>query len=110
MNPRFVQKDAILLWLYLQNKFLKVVTNFLFFLKSKLLNVLDIWKGISMPKMKSVKAASKRFSKTASGRLKRGKAYASHILKKKTTKRKRNYRRPGFLSSADEKRIKKLIV
>lgn len=63
-----------------------------------------------MPKMKSVKAASKRFSKTASGRIKRGKAFASHILKKKSSKRKRNYRRPGFLSSADEKRISKLII
>ena len=62
-----------------------------------------------MPKMKSVKAASKRFSKTASGKIKRNKAFASHILKKKSTKRKRNYRRSTILSSADSKRIKEMI-
>ena len=62
-----------------------------------------------MPKMKSVKAASKRFKKTAKNRVKRSKAYASHILKKKSTKRKRNYRRPGYLTKADEKRIKTMI-
>jgi len=62
-----------------------------------------------MPKMKSRKSASKRFKLTASGRVKRHKAFASHILKKKTTKRKRSYRRPGYLTSADEKRIKEMI-
>jgi len=63
-----------------------------------------------MPKMKSLKSASKRFKRTATGKIKRGKAFASHILKKKSTKRKRNYRRPGYLSSADESRISKLIA
>lgn len=63
-----------------------------------------------MPKMKSIKAAYKRFKKTASGKIKRNKAYASHILKKKTTKRKRNYRRAGYLTSADERRVKDMIV
>ncbi len=63
-----------------------------------------------MPKMKSVKAAYKRFKITSGGKVKRGKAYASHILKKKSTKRKRNYRRPGYLTSADEKRIKEMIL
>jgi large subunit ribosomal protein L35 len=62
-----------------------------------------------MPKMKSNKAAVKRFKLTASGKVKRGKAYASHILAHKTTKRKRNYRRPGILTSADERRIKEMI-
>ena len=62
-----------------------------------------------MPKMKSVKAASKRFRKTASGKIKRNKAFASHILKKKSTKRKRNYRRATVLKSADNKRIKEMI-
>ena len=62
-----------------------------------------------MPKMKSIKAASKRFKKTASGKIKRNKAFASHILKKKSTKRKRNYRRSTVLTSADEKRIKEMI-
>ncbi len=62
-----------------------------------------------MPKMKSIKAASKRFKRTASGKIKRNKAFASHILKKKSTKRKRNYRRSVALTSADEKRIKQMI-
>ena len=62
-----------------------------------------------MPKMKTLKAASKRFKKTSSGKIKRNKAFASHILKKKSTKRKRNYRRSAVLSSADQKRISKLI-
>ena len=62
-----------------------------------------------MPKMKSVKAASKRFKRTASGKIKRNNAFASHILKKKSTKRKRNYRRSSILTSADQKRIKDMI-
>jgi len=62
-----------------------------------------------MPKMKTLKAASKRFKKTASGKIKRNKAFASHILKKKSTKRKRNYRRSTVLTSSDEKRIKEMI-
>jgi len=62
-----------------------------------------------MPKMKTLKAASKRFKRTASGKIKRNKAFASHILKKKSTKRKRNYRRSIVLTSSDEKRIKQMI-
>lgn len=63
-----------------------------------------------MPKMKSNKAAVKRFKLTATGKVKRGKAFASHLLKQKSTKRKRNYRRPGILTSADERRIKEMIL
>ncbi|MCE5251399.1 50S ribosomal protein L35 [bacterium] len=63
-----------------------------------------------MPKMKSSRSAAKRFKLTGSGRVKRHKAFASHILKKKSTKRKRNYRRAGYLTSADEKRIKEMIL
>ena len=59
--------------------------------------------------MKSLKSATKRFRRTASGRIRRNKAFASHILKKKSTKRKRNYRRAGYLTKADESRIGKLI-
>jgi large subunit ribosomal protein L35 len=62
-----------------------------------------------MPKMKTVKSAVKRFTKTASGKVKRNKAFANHILKKKTTKRKRNLRHATYLKSADEKRILKMI-
>ena len=62
-----------------------------------------------MPKMKTLKAASKRFRKTASGKIKRNKAFASHILKKKSSKRKRNYRRSTVLTASDKKRIKEMI-
>ena len=46
-----------------------------------------------MPKMKTHRGAAKRFRKTGSGKLKRGKAYRSHILTKKSSKRKRNLRK-----------------
>ena len=46
-----------------------------------------------MPKLKTNRAAAKRFKKTGTGKLKRNKAYKSHILTKKTTKRKRNLRK-----------------
>ena len=63
-----------------------------------------------MPKMKSVKSATKRFKKTGSGKVKRNKAFATHLLKNKSTKRKRNFRRAAILTSADEKRIKQMIL
>jgi len=63
----------------------------------------------SMPKMKTIKGAAKRFKRTASGRIKRNKAFASHLLKCKTTKRKRNYRRATLVTSSDEKRINRMI-
>jgi len=62
-----------------------------------------------MPKMKSNRAAAKRFRVTGSGRVRRNKAYASHILTKKSPKRKRNLRKSGLVSSAEEKRIKRII-
>ncbi len=62
-----------------------------------------------MPKMKSNRAAAKRFRVTGSGRVRRHKAYASHILTKKSRKRKRNLRKAGLISSAEEKRIKRII-
>ena len=46
-----------------------------------------------MPKIKTSRAAAKRFKKTGTGQLKRMKAYKSHILTKKSTKRKRNLRK-----------------
>ena len=53
-----------------------------------------------MPKIKTNRAAAKRFKKTATGKLKRNKAYKSHILTKKSTKRKRNlHRRSGASDS-----------
>ena len=49
-----------------------------------------------MPKMKTHRGAAKRFRKTASGRYKRDKAFRSHILTKKSQKRKRNLRKTGY--------------
>lgn len=58
-----------------------------------------------MPKMKSNRGASKSFRKTASGGFKRKKAYKSHILTSKTTKRKRQLRKPTLVSDAEVKRL-----
>ena len=64
-----------------------------------------------MPKMKTHKGAKKRFSVTGSGKVRRNKANTSHILTKKSSKRKRNLRRPGLIAtSGDEKRMKRLLV
>jgi len=64
-----------------------------------------------MPKMKTHSGAKKRFSVTASGKVRRLKAYKSHILTKKSSKRKRNLRRPTIVETNGEaKRIKRLIL
>lgn len=62
-----------------------------------------------MPKLKTHRGAAKRFSLTAKGKVKRTKAFASHILTKKTTKRKRALRRATLVDSANYKEIKRLI-
>ena len=62
-----------------------------------------------MPKMKTNRAAAKRFKKTGSGNLKRNKAYKSYILTKKSQKRKRGLRKATTLTSADLKRIKAVL-
>ena len=62
-----------------------------------------------MPKMKTHRGAAKRFSLTKSGKIKRSKAYKSHILNKKSRKRKRNLRQIGYISAAEQSRISKLI-
>ena len=63
-----------------------------------------------MPKMKSHRGARKRFSITGRGKVKRYKAFKSHILTKKTSKRKRNLRRAGLIATnGEQKRIKRLI-
>ena len=62
-----------------------------------------------MPKMKSNSGAKKRFKTTSSGRVKRKKAYHSHILTKKSPKRKRNLRKDTTVDSTDEARIKRMI-
>ena len=62
-----------------------------------------------MPKLKTKKAAAKRFQKTGTGKLKRNKAYKSHILTKKTTKRKRNLRKPTITDKTNSKVMKKIL-
>ena len=62
-----------------------------------------------MPKMKTKSAAKKRFAVTGSGRIKRKHAYHSHILTKKSAKRKRNLRKAGYVSTTQEKVMKKLL-
>ena len=62
-----------------------------------------------MPKMKTHRGAAKRVSLTKSGKIKRGKAYKSHILNKKSPKRKRNLRKSTLIAAVEEKKIKKLI-
>ncbi|MFQ5629399.1 MAG: 50S ribosomal protein L35 [bacterium] len=62
-----------------------------------------------MPKMKSSRAAKKRFKLTGTGKIKRSKAYKSHILTKKSTKRKRNLRQATYVTAADEKRMMRLL-
>ncbi len=62
-----------------------------------------------MPKMKSNSGAAKRFSKTGSGKWKRNKAFSSHILTKKSPKRKRNMRGTELVAAADVKALDRLV-
>ena len=62
-----------------------------------------------MPKIKTHRASAKRFSLTKSGKVKLKHAYKSHILNKKSTKRKRNPRKGGYACDANAKVIKKMI-
>ena len=62
-----------------------------------------------MPKIKTNRSAAKRFKKTAKGKIKRSKAYHSHILTKKSTKRKRNLRKATVVSEQDKKKIAALL-
>ena len=58
-----------------------------------------------MPKMKSHSGTKKRFRVTGTGKLMRAKAFKSHILTKKSTKRKRNFRSETTVSAADRKTV-----
>ena len=62
-----------------------------------------------MPKMKTKKSAAKRFKLTANGKLKRNKAFKSHILTKKSPKRKRNLRKSTITDSTNVKNMKKIL-
>ncbi|MCI0473540.1 MAG: 50S ribosomal protein L35 [Ignavibacteria bacterium] len=63
-----------------------------------------------MPKMKSNRASAKRFKVTGSGKIKREKAYRSHILTKKSPKRKRQLRTATTVAKGDAGRIKRMIL
>ena len=62
-----------------------------------------------MPKMKTRRGAAKRFKLTGSGKIKRNKAYKSHILTKKSPKRKQRLRKDTVLTPVEVKRVKKMI-
>jgi large subunit ribosomal protein L35 len=63
-----------------------------------------------MPKMKTNPGAKKRFSLTGTGKIKRKHAFKSHILTKKSTKRKRNLTYFGQVDKADRKNVKLLLA
>lgn len=62
-----------------------------------------------MPKMKTHSGAKKRFKRTATGKLRGRRAYSSHILEKKSPKRKRNMARPVEIKDADAPRVNRLL-
>ncbi len=62
-----------------------------------------------MPKLKTNRAAAKRFKTTGSGKLRRSKAYKSHLLSKKSPKRKRNLRNAAFVDSTNVRSIRRLL-
>jgi large subunit ribosomal protein L35 len=62
-----------------------------------------------MPKIKTNRGAAKRFKTTGSGKVVRSKAFASHILTKKTTKRKRKLRKSALIDSTNIKNVKRLV-
>lgn len=62
-----------------------------------------------MPKLKTNRGAAKRFRVTGSGKIKRKRAFHSHILTKKDTKRKRRLRSTVLVSKADEKSIRRML-
>jgi len=62
-----------------------------------------------MPKIKTKSSAAKRFRFTGKGKIRSAKAYASHILTKKTRKRKRRLRKGNLIDKADEKQIRRLL-
>ncbi len=62
-----------------------------------------------MPKIKTCRGAAKRFKLTKGGKIKRSKAYASHILTSKNAQRKRNLRKSTLISAVDNKNVRRLI-
>ena len=63
-----------------------------------------------MPKIKTNRAAAKRFKKTGGGEFKRSKAFKGHFLTKKSAKRKRSLRKAGLVDKADTGKVKRLLA
>jgi large subunit ribosomal protein L35 len=63
----------------------------------------------AMPKMKTNRGAAKRFKSTGTGKIVRNKAFGSHIMTKKTTKRKRKLRKSGLVDATNVRHVSKLI-
>ncbi|MGC9336964.1 MAG: 50S ribosomal protein L35 [Candidatus Cloacimonadia bacterium] len=63
-----------------------------------------------MPKIKTRRAAAKRFSTTAKGKIKRNKAYRGHFMTKKSRKQKTRLRKGGLIASEDRKRVRKMLA
>lgn len=63
-----------------------------------------------MPKLKSHRGAAKRFKLTGTGKIKRGHAYARHLLAAKTTKVKRKLDKDGFVSKADAPKVRRMLA
>ena len=66
-------------------------------------------RNLEVPKLKTHRGAAKRFRFTGTGKIRRSKAYASHILTKKSPKRKRNLRQQTLMHAADEAQIRQLL-
>ncbi|HOL17959.1 MAG TPA: 50S ribosomal protein L35 [Bacillota bacterium] len=62
-----------------------------------------------MPKMKTHRGAAKRFKKTGGGKIKRFRAFGSHLLQKKSPSRKRRLRKSSLVSTSDLKRVQRLL-
>lgn len=62
-----------------------------------------------MPKMKTRRSAAKTFKITATGKIKRHKAFRRHILTSKSTKRKRHLRRPGLVAKTEAYKVKRFL-
>lgn len=62
-----------------------------------------------MPKMKTHKGAAKRFKITATGKIKKNKAYKGHLAEHKSPKRKMNLRQADVVSKGDSERVKRML-
>ena len=70
---------------------------------------IEMKRGFTMPKIKTNRAAAKRFKITGSGKIKFNKSHGSHILTKKTTKRKRSLRLAQVLDASNVKAVKRML-